>query len=104
MSQRGFGDADSMFDRADLLLGDFLQDVAMQLMPLLVADFFAAEGHRIQAAVQIEIYILQGGRGADSGVQGSHVQLVSSSLRLAERALLWPRVFSYVNESKYRVK
>ena len=58
MSQRGFGDADSMFNRADLLLGDFLQDVAMQLMPLLVADFFAAEGHRIQAAVQIEISIL----------------------------------------------
>ena len=39
MSQRGFGDADSMFNRADLLLGDFLQDVAMQLMPPLVADF-----------------------------------------------------------------
>ena len=53
MSQRGFGDADSMFNRAD-----FLQDVAMQLMPPLVADFSAAEGHRIQAAVQIEISIL----------------------------------------------
>ena len=33
-------------------------DVAMQLMPPLVADFFAAEGHRIQAAVQIEISTL----------------------------------------------
>ena len=44
---------DSMFNRAD-----FLQDVALQLMPPLVADFFAAEGHRIQAAVQIEISIL----------------------------------------------
>ena len=57
MSQRGFGDADSMFDRADFLL-----DVAMQLMPPLVADFFAAEGHRIQAAVQIEITCARGAR------------------------------------------
>ena len=54
----GFGDADRMFNRADLLLGDFLHDAAMQLMPPLVADFLAAEGRRIQAAVQIEISIL----------------------------------------------
>ena len=95
MSQRGFGDADSMFNRADLLLGDFLQDVAMQLMPPLVADFFAAEGHRILAAVQIEISILPS--LIRMSTCGAHVFLFTSGGACVV-------VATRVNESRYRVK
>ena len=78
-----------MFNRADLLLGDFLLDVAMQLIPPLVADFSAAKGHRIQAAVQIEISILP-----------SLIRMSTSFLPLHVWRGVVVATRSYVNESE----